>query len=128
MRRVILLSAFFISAFAFAQEASSINGILMDLESNNEGLAYAKVSIKETGKSAFTDEKGFFKIENLTEGNYTIEYSFVGYETKETTTEITSGKETQITLVLSASTVSLEDMLLTLSSSDKSGVNITTDN
>jgi len=127
MRRVILLSAFFISAFAFAQETSSINGILMDLESNNEGLAYAKVSIKETGKSAFTDEKGFFKFENLKEGTYTLEYSFVGYETKETTTEITSGKETQITLFLAASTVSING-ILALANSYKSEATIATDN
>ena len=83
MRRIIFLSAFFISIFAFAQKTSSISGVLMDAELNNEPLKYAKVSIKETGKEAFTDENGVFKFENLTEGTYTLEYSFVGYETQE---------------------------------------------
>jgi len=119
MRRIIFLFAFFISTFAFAQEISSISGVLMDVEPNNKPLKYAKVSIKETGKEAFTDENGVFKFENLTEGTYTLEYSFVGYETQEVKTKISNDKKTHITMFLSASTVSFDDILLTLDRADK---------
>ena len=119
MRRIIFLSAFFISTFAFAQKASSISGVLMDAELNNEPLKFAKVSIKETGKEVFTDENGVFKFENLTEGTYTLEYSFVGYETQEAKSKISNDKKTLITIFLSASTVSFDDILLTLDRADK---------
>lgn len=119
MRRIIFLSAFLISAFALAQETSSISGVLKDIESNNEPLKYAKVLIKETGKEVFTDENGIFKFENLEDGTYTLEYSFVGYETKETKTKVTLGNDAQITMFLSASTLSFDDILLALDSADK---------
>jgi len=128
MRRIIFLSAFFISTFAFAQETSSIRGVLMDVEPNNEPLKYAKVSIKEIGKETYADENGVFKFENLTEGTYTFEYSFVGYETQEAKTKISNDKKTHITIFLSASTVSFDDILLTLDRADKKGVRPTNSN
>lgn len=119
MRRIVFLSVFLISAFALAQGTSSISGVLKDIESNNEPLKYAKVSIKENGKEVFTDENGVFKFENLEEGTYTLEYHFVGYETKEIKTKVTLDDETRITMFLSASTLSFDDILLTLDSADK---------
>ncbi len=125
MRRIIFISAFFVTAFAFAQQTSSIGGIVMDIESNNDPLTFAKVSIKETGKDTFTDENGIFQFDNLADGTYTLVYSFVGYETREAKTEIASGKETQITMSLGASSVSLAE-LLAVASADKSDPTITT--
>ena len=70
MKQIIVTIAFFISAFTFAQNTGSISGSLLDIESNNEPLIMAKVSIKETDAEVMSDENGVFKFENLAEGTY----------------------------------------------------------
>jgi hypothetical protein len=117
MKQIIVTIAFFISAFTFAQNTGSISGSLLDIESNNEPLIMAKVSIKETGAEVMSNENGVFKFENLAEGTYTLVSSFIGYETKNYKTTVISNKATTIKLHLRASTISLDDLMLTLSAS-----------
>ena len=120
MKHIIYIAIFFISALSFAQEnTGTINGNLLDFESNNQPLMFAKVFIKETGAEVLSDEKGFFKFENLNDGEYTLISSFVGYETKESKIKVASNI-TNIKLVLEASSISLEDLVLTIASVDNS--------
>ena len=118
MKLFTLYISLFISVLSFAQNTGSIQGHLLDLESNNEPLLYAKVLIEETGSEILTDEKGAFKFDKLKNGNYTLVSSFTGYEAKKTTINVTSGKPTNIKLSLKASTLSLDDLVLTLASAD----------
>ena len=118
MKQFLIVSIFFISALGFAQETGSVNGRLLDLESNNAPLLYGAVLIKETGTKVLSDENGLFKFENLAEGTYTLVSSFTGYETQETKIEITSNKSINITLNLAASTISLDDLMMAIASTD----------
>lgn len=115
MKRIIVTIAFFISAFTFAQNTGTISGSLLDIESNNEPLIMAKVLIKETGAKVMSDENGFFKFENLAEGTYTLVSSFIGYETKNYETKVMSNQATTVKLSLKPRTISLDDLMLTLS-------------
>ncbi|MCF7567398.1 carboxypeptidase-like regulatory domain-containing protein [Sabulilitoribacter arenilitoris] len=119
MRKILLIAIFFVTAFSFAQQTGSVQGYLLDLESNNEPLIYAKVVIKETGSEALSDEKGLFKFDNLKAGKYTLVSSFVGYETKESTIKVINGKSINIKLHLKADSISIDDLMLTLASTDK---------
>lgn len=119
MKHIIYVVIFFISALSYAQSSGSINGSVLDFDSNNEPLMFAKVSIKETGAEVLSDEKGFFKFENLSDGEYTLVSSFTGYETKESKTNVASNA-THIKLVLEPSTISLEDLVSTMASTDHS--------
>ena len=126
MKNIIYIAIFFISALSYAQETGSISGNLLDFESNNEPLIFAKVTIKETGAEILSDEKGYFKFKNLKAGEYTLVTSFTGYETKET--KITVASDTSaIKLVLEPSTLSLEDLVATMASVDN-GSSSTTNN
>jgi len=115
MRNIIYVAIFFISTLSYAQSNGSVNGNVLDFESNNEPLMFAKVSIKETGAEVLSDEKGFFKFENLNDGEYTLVSSFTGYETKESKIKVTSNA-TQIKLVLEPSSISLEDLVSAMAS------------
>ena len=119
MKHIIYIAVFFISALSYAQDAGSISGNLLDLESNNDPLIFAKVSIKETGAEVLSDEKGFFKFQNLEDGEYTLVSSFTGYETKESKIKVVSNT-TKIKLVLEPSSISLEDLISTVASADNS--------
>lgn len=116
MKHFILIATFLLTSLAFAQNTGAITGTLLDLESDNAPLLYGKVTVKETGASVLSDENGFFKIDNLKEGTYTLVYSFVGYDTKEILTEVSSSKSTNIKLHLAASTISLDDLVFALAS------------
>ena len=119
MKHIIYTALFFISALSFAQEnTGTISGNLLDFESNNEPLMFAKVSIKETGAEILSDEKGFFKFDNLKNGEYTLVSSFVGYETKESKIKVESNNSTALKITLEPSTISLEDLVFTIASVD----------
>jgi hypothetical protein len=118
MKNLVFIVTLVISAFSFAQSTTTINGKLIDIESNNTPLVYASVVVKETGIETLTNEKGLFKFEDLQAGSYTLVYSFTGYETKEIKIEVESGKTNSIDLALGASTVSLEDLMSVLANAD----------
>ena len=118
MKHVLIIATFFISALSFAQELGTINGQLLDLESNNAPLLFGSVLIKETGTKVLSDENGLFKFEDLTQGSYTLVSSFTGYETQETKIEVAPNKSTHVTLNLAASTISLDDLIMAIASSD----------
>ncbi|WP_298550159.1 carboxypeptidase-like regulatory domain-containing protein [uncultured Algibacter sp.] len=119
MKHILYIAIFFISVVSFAQNTGEINGKLLDFESNNEPLMFAKVLIKETGAEVLSDEKGFFKFENLNDGEYTLVSSFTGYETKESKIKVASNQTTTFKIILEPSTISLEDLMMTVASVDK---------
>ena len=80
---------------------------------------FATIQIKETGAETVSDENGSFKFENLENGTYTLVYSFVGYKTEEKQAQVTSGITTNIKQALAASSISLDELMLTLASIDK---------
>jgi outer membrane receptor for ferrienterochelin and colicins len=67
------------TAYAFPQELS-INGVIHD--STGAPLPGVNVSIMSTSLGAAADAKGRFSIKGLNQGNYTLEFSSIGYKTK----------------------------------------------
>ena len=83
MRPFILLFILSTVLFSGAQNTGSVAGKLTDKEFNNEPLAFANVLIKGTTTGTTSDFDGLYAFENLDPGDYTLIYSFVGYETQE---------------------------------------------
>lgn len=120
MKNLLLLATFLFTVISFAQKDGIIKGNIIDLESNNNPLIFAKVQIKETGVETLSDENGSFQFENLENGTYTLVYSFVGYKTEEKKTQVISGETTNIKSSLAPSSISLDELMLTIASVDKS--------
>lgn len=59
-----------------------ISGKITESEKGN-GLAGATVRIKQNGKVVIADKAGNYNLSNLSIGNYTLQVSFVGFETQE---------------------------------------------
>lgn len=119
LKQIIFTTFIFVSTYAFAQNNGSISGNLLDNESNNKPLKFAKIHIKETSTEVLSDEHGFFKFENLKNGTYTLVCSFVGYDNKEIEVKVNSGKSSPIKLSLSASTLLLDDLIMVMTNADK---------
>lgn len=58
---------------------STLKGRVVDFETD-QPLPGATVGILETGKSVLADDKGYYKIDRLSEGEYTLVITYSGYE------------------------------------------------
>ena len=105
---------FFISFFTFGQ--IGITGTVLDGDFN-EPLPFANILIQETGDGTTTDFDGKYTFE-LEEGVYSLQFSFVGYETKIITEIKVAGNEYTITdLVLSSAAQGLEEVVVVVQAS-----------
>ncbi len=70
-----------LSNYISAQEINQINGIVRDA-ANGDTLIGVTILFKGTNKGTISNSKGNFLLTN-TQGNYTLVFSYTGYETKE---------------------------------------------
>lgn len=123
MRLFSFILLFTFTAIMSAQDVGSIAGSLTDKDYNNEPLPFANVLIAGTTKGTTTDFDGNFLIDNVPVGTYTIEFSFVGYETLEVpNVVIEPNKVTNINTGLSASAAALDEVIIQTTSRRESAV------
>ena len=100
---VVLLVAILYQLSASSQEITqTIRGTVADIESNFP-LSGARVKItisQEKTIGAICDENGSFVLNNVPVGKHTIQVSSTGYEPKDVTVIVTSGKESVVTILL----------------------------
>lgn len=117
MKIKFLFLVLLISSITFAQKGN-ITGTLTDKEANNTPLAFANAAIKGTSTGVTTDDKGKYKI-NIEPGNYTIVFSFVGYEPVEMPVTVKSGETVVINKALGSGGYKLEDVVIKSASKSK---------
>jgi len=72
-----------LSTFCFGYlNAATIKGRVVDSQTG-DALIAANVILVGTGIGDASDHKGYYSIENVPEGEYTLKVSYIGYETKE---------------------------------------------
>ncbi|WNH14238.1 carboxypeptidase-like regulatory domain-containing protein [Thalassobellus suaedae] len=113
MKKITLLLLFVSATISYAQNTGSVSGKLIDKEYNNEPLAFANVLIKGTTTGTTSDFDGLYTFENLNAGEYTLIFSFVGYETQEIPVTIIAGKITEVNVPMGASAASLDEVVIT---------------
>lgn len=93
------------SFFEESSKNGKIEGFVLDTEENNEPLAFATISVKNTDVEATTNIDGSFSI-NIKPGKYTLIYQFIGYKTVEIeNVTVVSNSETISTQSLNALTI-----------------------
>ncbi|NVN94026.1 MAG: TonB-dependent receptor [Bacteroidetes bacterium] len=76
---ILLFAALLISQINYAQNI--LKGSVTD-KTNGEKLTAASVYISELNKGTSTDKNGTFIINGLSKGNYTVQISYLGYQTR----------------------------------------------
>ena len=115
MKNFLLSFTLLISIFSYAQDTTkgAIAGKLMDKEISGETLPFANVIIKGSNLGTTTNIDGLYSIENLSPGNYTVVFSFLGYETLELpNVTVLAGKVTEINTALGSSAASLDEVVI----------------
>ena len=82
-KKIILTLLLITSLLSFSQEKFTISGTISD-EKNNETLIGVNLYIPEIKAGITTNEYGFYSI-SIPKGNYTLQITYLGYETVEET-------------------------------------------
>ena len=111
IRTISLLTSFLFSFFALGQYG--IIGTVIDGDFN-EPLPFANILVLETGEGVTSDFEGKYTFE-LHAGTYSVQFSFVGYETKIITEiEVTNDEYTIIDVVINSAAQGLEEVVVTV--------------
>lgn len=95
--------------FSFSQQKYTLSGTIADSQ-NNETLIGVNVTIPELKTGVTTNEYGFYSI-TVPSGTYTVQISFVGYQTVEQ--PITLDKNTKLNYKLSGEEEQLQEVVVT---------------
>ena len=111
MKFKLIFFTLLISAISFSQTKGTVSGILTDKDSNNQSLPFANVLIKGTSIGTNTDVDGKYSL-SVAPGDYTIMFSFVGYESIEVPVTVTANETTTISKALGSGSYKLEDVVV----------------
>lgn len=100
----LLFSFFFLGSIS--AHKGTIKGIALDAETG-VGLIGAHVKLLEKEEITYTDELGFFSFSNLEKGKYTVEISYLGFESQQGTAEVTDTETTSLRISLMPSDIDL---------------------
>jgi hypothetical protein len=113
-----LFIALFICTISIAQNKGTISGVLTDKDMNNEVLPFANVLVKGTNISVNTDVDGKYSL-SVNPGNYTLIFSFLGYESVEAPVAVKANETVTVNQGLSAGSYTLKDVVVQASTGSK---------
>jgi TonB-dependent receptor len=111
MKLKFLFFTLFICAIGFSQNTGTISGVLLDKDSNNQSLPFANVFIKDTKIGANTDIDGKYSI-SIAPGNYTVQFSFLGYESLEVPVTVVANETVTLNNSLGSGSYKLKDVVV----------------
>jgi outer membrane receptor protein involved in Fe transport len=111
MKLKFLFFTLLICAIGFSQNKGTISGVLLDKDSNNQSLPFANVLIKDTKIGANTDIDGKYMI-TIVPGNYTVQFSFLGYETVEVPVTVVANETVTLNNSLGSGSYKLKDVVI----------------
>jgi iron complex outermembrane receptor protein len=96
-KNLIILFLFAIQ-IGFAQSTGAIKGSVVNSEAN--ALSNVNIEVKGLQIGDETNNRGEFSLKNIPEGNYTIQVSYVGYETQNLKVNVQPGTTTKIPSII----------------------------
>ena len=110
MKRILLFT-FIIISFLKAQ-TSIISGFISD-SSSGEALIGANIFLQETGQGMATDVNGYYIIQDINPGNYTIMVSYVGFDLFKEKVVVMDDESKKLDMSLIEQVVELSDVEVT---------------
>jgi hypothetical protein len=91
---------------------TTVSGVVLDKEYNNEPLVFANVMLKGTSIGSSTDDNGKYSL-SVSSGNHILVIGFLGYKTVEIPFTIKANENKVINYTLETEGVMLQDVVLT---------------
>lgn len=112
MKKITLL-IFFITESLYSFSFGILQGKI--LSENNEALIGAHIYIPELSKGTTANSLGQFQFSNIQSGKYTVEISFIGFETQKLNIEIKDGQTISLNTKLKEGGLQLADLVVSAS-------------
>jgi sporulation protein YlmC with PRC-barrel domain len=96
MKNVLLIAMLCVIGNLFSQNKGTIVGKVSDIELNDEPILFAQIEIKNSSKTAQTNFHGNFEISDVAPGDYTLVFSFLGYETIEVPVKVKNNETIRV--------------------------------
>ncbi len=107
----LLIVFLFIPGFALAQSPASINGYVKDANTG-ETLISANVALQGTRKGTSSNASGYFNINGIEAGSYTLVASYIGYESYSREVELSPGENLRLNVELVPEGYQLEEVVV----------------
>jgi outer membrane receptor for ferrienterochelin and colicins len=89
-----------------------IAGHVLDAHTN-EHLSYVNVQVEGTSLGCLTDESGHFYLKNLPEGELTIIFSMIGYETEKRTVNLQRDTLIEMNVTIAETSFMIDNVVVT---------------
>lgn len=109
---LLFLIPFFIPHLAAAQNTGSVSGFVYD-DRTSEPVAGANLYIAELNRGTATDENGEFTLANLPPGSYSLRVSYISYETRLVTVQISGSEMQRLNIRLTPQQTNLNGIVVT---------------
>jgi hypothetical protein len=116
MLKFLLIYFFILSSVVAEAQIFKLSGKVLDV--NLQPIAYATVRLKNRETGTSTDAKGFYQLQ-VSNGNYEMVVSIIGYQTKTATVIINKADEKQ-NFILENSKSSIKEIKITSNRKDRS--------
>jgi len=100
---------------AFSQRDVTVSGYIKD-GANGETLIGATAYISELQSGVLSNEYGFYSL-TIPSGKYTLEFSYVGFDTQNITVNLNENKKLDVELVIESSVI--DEVVVTAEAEDK---------
>ena len=101
-----------LSVPAFAATDAHIAGHVLDAHSK-EHLSFVNVQVEGTSLGCLTDESGHFYLKNLPEGELTIVFSMMGYETEKRTVTLHRDTLVEMNVAIAETSFMIDNVVVT---------------
>lgn len=112
MKKTVLI-LFWILSHLCAFSQGTLRGIITS--ENKEALVGAHLYILEIDKGTIADQNGRFEFASIKAGKYTVEISFIGFESKKLPADVEDRKITTLNAYLKEASIQLTDLVVTSS-------------
>lgn len=119
MKQLRYLLLLLLPIIAQAQDTGSLEGTVLDGGMQQEPLMMATVTILETQQTTNTNFHGRFSFEALPEGEYTVVFSFLGYEKQAIPVRLSADSTVRLQPVLQQKTPGIPSQADVVSGMDK---------
>ncbi|MGJ5641301.1 TonB-dependent receptor [Formosa sp. S-31] len=107
----LLFCMFFISTLGLYAQDASIFGTISD--ENNQPVPYATVTLAGTTKGAQANADGYYRIEQLDGGQYTLQFSGIGYLKISQKITLTANQNLEVNISLQTDLKALNEVVIT---------------
>jgi hypothetical protein len=120
LRLILAVNLLFLlsSGIILAQERATVSGFVTD-SASQETLLGAYIIVKGTTTGTQTNTSGFYSLSGLEPGDYTLQFTYVGFQTVERVVSLTAGERLRLDVSMTESSVSLGEVIVSADAEER---------